>query len=193
MISRRLSSGSPQTPPAPAGAAAPDAFHRPDRDRSTPARPSRPRCRTFRAAACGRIDGAVTDDGRHPGHRRGDRGIVARGMAPDLEIAFLQHVLGQRPVPQDAQRDAEQLGMGQAVKPCEGGFVALRDLLEQLQEDVLRSCCPVMLCGVAFTMFSPARFVVGSRRPRHGPASENPYAANTECRAKKFRRQAFWR
>jgi hypothetical protein len=64
-------------------------------------------------------------------------------MTPDLQIALLQDVLGQRPISQDAQGDAQQLGVGQAIEPCEGGFVAARDVREQLQKD----CSAVLLSG----------------------------------------------
>jgi hypothetical protein len=121
-------------------------------------------------------------------HRRGDRRVVAGGVTPDLQITLLQHILGQRPVSQDAQGDAQQLGVREAVEACEGGFVAARDFREELQRTVLPSCCPVVACGVAFTMVSPARLSSDPAAPGH-PALEGPYVANTDCRRKKFRRR----
>jgi hypothetical protein len=77
--------------------------------------------------------------------------------------------------------------MRQAVKPCEGGFVAAGDFREQLQED--RSA--VQLPGRVLQRRVHHGFPkLDCRLPRPGhPALEGPYFANTDDRPKKFRKR----
>ena len=84
------------------------------------------------------VDCAIARDARQPGGRRSQPGVVGLGAGPDPDERLLQHVF-RSAGPQDPHDDA----VGQPAVPVvtgrQGGIVAGRDALEEIE--IPRCCC----------------------------------------------------
>src|SRR5579864_8691793 len=79
------------------------------------------------AALAHDVDGAVARHGHHPGDRACQRRVELVGHFPDLEISLLHDLFSQFGLSQDTQKHPVEFRPGGAVKPFEGGLVALGD------------------------------------------------------------------